>query len=99
MTKPETFRDLSWPIGALNPKTRSYLKDKYDNFEDPTGEMKPFHYGTHYSNAPTVMHYLIRMEPFTTLHILLQGGKFDIPDRQFHSIGQTWKGRVKITIF
>ena len=79
LSKPESFRDLQWPIGALNPTNRAYLKEKFDGFEDPTGEMKKFHYGTHYSNAPTVMHYLIRMEPFTTLHIQLQGGKFDIP--------------------
>ena len=39
------------------------------------------------------MHYLIRLEPFTALHIQLQGGKFDIPDRQFHSIAQ--ENRIK----
>lgn len=35
-----------------------------------------FHYGTHYSNAAGVMHYLIRVEPFTTLHIQLQSGRY-----------------------
>ena len=90
LSKEETFRDLEWPVGALNPKNRSYLADKYSGFVDPSGSIKPFHYGTHYSNAPTVMHYLIRLEPFTGLHIQLQGGKFDIPDRQFHSISQSW---------
>lgn len=48
---------------------------RYESFEDPTGLIKKFHYGTQYCNAPSVMHYLIRMEPFTTLHIQLQSGK------------------------
>ncbi len=51
---------------------------RYESFDDPTGLMKKFHYGTHYSNAASVMHYLIRMEPFTTLHIQLQSEKYGI---------------------
>ena len=38
-----------------------------------------------------VLHYLVRVEPFTSLHIDLQSGRFDVADRQFHSIPQTWK--------
>jgi hypothetical protein len=34
---------------------------------------------------------LVRVEPFTSLHIELQSGRFDVADRQFHSVGQTWK--------
>lgn len=37
------------------------------------------------------MHYLIRLEPFTTLHIQLQSDRFDVADRQFHSIASTWR--------
>ncbi len=48
---------------------------RYDHFEDPTGTIEKFHYGTHYSNPATVMHYLLRVEPYTTLHIQLQSGK------------------------
>ena len=33
----------------------------------------------------------MRVEPFTSLHIRLQGGKFDCADRQFYSIATTWK--------
>lgn len=58
---------------------------RYESFEDPTGTVDKFHYGTHYSNAAGVMHYLIRTEPFTTLHIQLQSGRWapsaDIPER------------------
>ncbi len=37
------------------------------------------------------MHYLVRLEPFTTLHIQLQSDRFDLADRQFHSIASTWR--------
>jgi len=37
------------------------------------------------------MHYLIRLEPFTTLHIQLQSDRFDVADRQFHNIANTWR--------
>lgn len=33
----------------------------------------PFLYGTHYSSAASVLFYLIRMEPFTTHFLSLQG--------------------------
>lgn len=39
--------------------------------------MGKFHFGSHYSNAAGVIHYLIRLEPFATLHVELQSGKYD----------------------
>ncbi|XP_063708929.1 neurobeachin-like protein 1 [Culicoides brevitarsis] len=91
LSKPESFRDLSKPIGVVNPKNESEVRAKYEGFEDPSGMIPKFHYGTHYSNSAGVLHYMIRVEPFTTLHIDLQSGRFDVADRQFHSIPQTWK--------
>ena len=38
------------------------------------------------------MYYLVRVEPFTTLAIQLQGGKFDHADRMFFDISATWNG-------
>ncbi|XP_071443766.1 neurobeachin-like protein 1 [Hetaerina americana] len=91
LDNPESFRDLSKPIGVVNPKNEEEVKAKFDSFEDPSGTIAKFHYGTHYSNSAGVLHYLVRVEPFTTLHIELQSGRFDVADRQFHSIPQTWK--------
>ncbi|KAJ5076793.1 beach domain-containing protein lvsc [Anaeramoeba ignava] len=85
----KTYRDLSKPIGALNPQRLRDLTDRYRSF--PPDEI-PFYYGTHYSSAAIALWYLIRIEPFTTLAIDLQGGKFDHPDRLFYSIPDTWKG-------
>ena len=62
-------------INLLSQNDNRLLLFRYENFEDPSGVIGKFHYGTHYSNSAGVMHYLIRMEPFTTLHIALQGGR------------------------
>ena len=37
LTKPGTFRDLSRPIGVVNPKNAKEVRAKYDQFEDPSG--------------------------------------------------------------
>ncbi|XP_068091322.1 neurobeachin-like protein 2 isoform X2 [Hyperolius riggenbachi] len=95
LSNPEVFRDLSKPIGVVNERHAREVKEKYESFEDPTGTVDKFHYGTHYSNAAGVMHYMIRMEPFTTLHIQLQSGRFDCSDRQFHSIPAAWHARME----
>uniref|UniRef100_A0A6I8PG11 Neurobeachin-like protein 2 n=1 Tax=Ornithorhynchus anatinus TaxID=9258 RepID=A0A6I8PG11_ORNAN len=92
---PSVFRDLSKPIGVVNARHRQLVREKYESFEDPTGAIDKFHYGTHYSNAAGVMHYLIRTEPFTSLHIQLQSGRFDCSDRQFHSVPAAWQARLE----
>ncbi|XP_066543971.1 neurobeachin-like protein 1 isoform X1 [Amia ocellicauda] len=94
LNNPLVFRDLSKPIGVVNEKNAKSVREKYESFEDPTGTIDKFHYGTHYSNAAGVMHYLIRVEPFTSLHIQLQSGRFDCADRQFHSIPATWQALI-----
>ncbi|KAH0621661.1 hypothetical protein JD844_023204 [Phrynosoma platyrhinos] len=90
---PWILRDYtSEELDLNNP---AVFRDLYENFEDPLGIIDKFHYGTHYSNAAGVMHYLIRVEPFTTLHIQLQSGRFDCADRQFHSISATWQALME----
>ncbi|KAL5215610.1 hypothetical protein ABZP36_007011 [Zizania latifolia] len=85
---PSTYRDLSKPIGALNPERLQKFQERYSTFEDPI--IPKFHYGSHYSSAGTVLYYLFRVEPFTTLSIQLQGGKFDHADRMFSDLSATW---------
>ncbi|XP_069471622.1 neurobeachin-like protein 1 isoform X2 [Ambystoma mexicanum] len=94
LSNPAMFRDLAKPIGVVNEKNARAVREKYENFEDPLGTIDKFHYGTHYSNAAGVMHYLMRVEPFATLHIQLQSGRFDCADRQFHSIPATWQALI-----
>ena len=67
-----------------------FIFDRYDSFEDPSGLIAKFHYGSHYSSSAGVLHYMLRVEPFTTLHVKLQSGRFDCADRQFHNIASSW---------
>ncbi|KAK9040542.1 hypothetical protein V6N11_015690 [Hibiscus sabdariffa] len=90
LSDPKAFRDLSKPVGALNPERLKKFQERYASFDDPL--IPKFHYGSHYSSAGTVLYYLVRVEPFTTLSIQLQGGKFDHADRMFFDVGATWNG-------
>ncbi|KAL6124354.1 hypothetical protein ACLB2K_076867 [Fragaria x ananassa] len=90
LADPSSYRDLSKPVGALNSNRLEKFQERYSSFEDPV--IPKFHYGSHYSSAGTVLYYLVRVEPFTTLSIQLQGGKFDHADRMFSDIASTWNG-------
>ncbi|KAF8091664.1 hypothetical protein N665_0439s0028 [Sinapis alba] len=85
-----SYNDITQPIGALNPERLKKFQEQYTNFEDPV--IPKFHYSSHYSSVGAVLHYLARVEPFTTLSIQLHGGKFDRADRMFSDIAATWKG-------
>ena len=136
---PATFRDLSKPVGALNPVRLREIMERYKSFDADV--MPPFMYGSHYSSGATlgqssfpsappcsmlsqephrkltphphpyntltttyysflfyhilagvVIHYMLRQEPFTTMFVNLQGGRFDCPDRMFFDIRSTWEG-------
>ncbi|KAJ8668849.1 hypothetical protein QAD02_000108 [Eretmocerus hayati] len=52
---------------------------------------EPFHYGSHYSNSGTVLHFLVRLPPFTSMFLSYQDDNFDIPDRTFHALATTWR--------
>ncbi|CAH8575671.1 unnamed protein product [Schistosoma turkestanicum] len=90
LSRPETFRDLSKPMGAQTPDRLAQFQRRFKEWDDPTGETPPYHYGTHYSSAMIVASYLFRMEPFAQHFLKLQGGHFDLPDRMFHSVRDAW---------
>ncbi|XP_068245244.1 WD repeat and FYVE domain-containing protein 3 isoform X2 [Palaemon carinicauda] len=90
LTNPSTFRDLSKPMGAQTPDRLEQFEKRYREWDDPSGETPPYHYGTHYSSAMIVSSYLVRMEPFTQHFLRLQGGHFDLADRMFHSMKEAW---------
>lgn len=90
LNDPKVYRDLSKPIGALNPTRLDEFMDRFDSF-DPDDTTK-FMYGSHYSSAGIVLHFLLRQEPYTTLAINLQGGHFDVPDRIFFDLQSSWEG-------
>lgn len=38
LTNPAVFRDLSKPIGVVNPENEAEVRNKYNTFEDPCGK-------------------------------------------------------------
>jgi hypothetical protein len=58
--------------------------------EDDGVNKRAYHYGTHYSCSAVVIHYLVRLQPFSSHSIALQAGRFDRPDRLFRSIRESW---------
>ena len=83
LSNSEVYRDLSKPIGALESKRLEMFKERYKQMPEPK-----FLYGTHYSNPGYVIGYLVRKYPQFMLK--LHSGKFDHPDRMFHSIPIDW---------
>eukprot|EP01125_Pyxidicula_operculata_P017224 TRINITY_DN6027_c0_g1_i1.p1 TRINITY_DN6027_c0_g1~~TRINITY_DN6027_c0_g1_i1.p1 ORF type:complete len:1383 (-),score=353.30 TRINITY_DN6027_c0_g1_i1:179-4192(-) len=96
LNNPSIYRDLRLPVGALNPERLDIILDRYNSWSDE--DIPAFHYGSHYSSAHTVAFYMIRMEPFTTLSIDIQGGEFDHADRLFDSIETTYHNCSKSTL-
>jgi hypothetical protein len=89
------YRDLSKPMGAIGSKRAAQYTERYstmDEFyrEGVEGASPPFHFGTHYSCAGYVLHYLVRLQPYTNMGLALQGGQFDKADRLFNNIESSW---------
>ena len=83
------YRNLSLPIGAQTQLGQQEASRKYSMFIDE--DVESFNYGSHYSSAGIVLHYLVRLDPFTDLAKSLQGGAFDVADRLFYSIEAAWE--------
>ncbi|KAJ1414849.1 WD40/YVTN repeat-like-containing domain superfamily [Sesbania bispinosa] len=80
LSNPSSYRDLSKVVKAITQAIHWNWR-LYWLFEQylPIWDFK-------------VLYYLVRVEPFTTLAIQLQGGKFDHADRMFSDISATWNG-------
>ncbi|XP_075002600.1 lysosomal-trafficking regulator isoform X4 [Calonectris borealis] len=95
------YRNLVKPIAVQSKEkedryvdTYKYLEEEYRKGareDDPMPPVQPYHYGSHYSNSGTVLHFLVRLPPFTKMFLAYQDQSFDIPDRTFHSTNTTWR--------
>src|SRR5690242_19236580 len=72
LSKPSTFRDLSKPVGALNPKRLGDFQKRMREMPPEMCANKPFLYGTHYSTPGYVLFFLVRRCP--ELMLCLQNG-------------------------
>ena len=86
------YRDLNLPMGMLElneegEKRTLLFMETYETLKnDPDNEIKPYIYGSNYSNPMYVCNFMTRLFPFTHISIELQGNKFDNPDRLFLSV-------------
>ncbi|KAI8477728.1 hypothetical protein Bbelb_445390, partial [Branchiostoma belcheri] len=101
LTNPKVYRELAKPIAVQDKSREQRYIDNYEwlrmehekggDVDDPMPPVEPYHYGSHYSNSGTVLHFLVRLPPFTTMFLNYQDRNFDIPDRTFHSLLTTWR--------
>nr|CAD7400993.1 unnamed protein product [Timema cristinae] len=99
LTASYSFRNFKKPM-AVQDKSKeqhyinnyNYLKQALaDGINIMTLNQEPYHYGSHYSNSGTVLHFLVRLPPFTRMFLTYQDENFDLPDRTFHSLQTTWR--------
>jgi hypothetical protein len=100
LADPQSYRDLSRPMGALASARAAKFQERYDEWDEQDNEGVPkWHYGSHYSSAGIVALFLIRLEPFTQHYVRLQSGRFDVPDRIFCSVQASWYPRPPFSLF
>ncbi|XP_061083889.1 lysosomal-trafficking regulator-like isoform X5 [Conger conger] len=95
------YRNLSKPIAVQSKEKEDRYVSNYkyleEEFRRGTADgcsmppVQPYHYGCHYSNSGTVLHFLLRVPPFTDMFLVFQDHNFDIPDRTFHCMETTWR--------
>lgn len=98
LNNSQVYRDLSKPVGALNSDRLAQLIERYKELESfGFEENERFLYGSHYSSPGVVLHYMLRQEPFTTMAVELQSGRFDCPDRLFFDVAGCWNSCMTST--
>ena len=83
------FRDLTLNVGSLGSSTR--ISHFLHRFEEDTESNNRFHFGSHYSTPGSVLFFLLRLPPFSEGNLELFSGRFDLPERLFNSIGETYR--------
>ncbi|XP_002035013.2 uncharacterized protein LOC6610432 [Drosophila sechellia] len=89
------FRRLGRPIAVQVEENEKHYISNYTYIDSTNTTMgslilKPYHYSSHYSNSGTVLHFLVRVPPFTSYFLRYQDNDFDLPDRTFHALNTTW---------
>ncbi|KAJ6245165.1 neurobeachin [Anaeramoeba flamelloides] len=79
-------------MGTIKSTNIRRLKEKFRNWCDEI--IPPFHYGSHYSCAGIILHYLLRLEPFTRINHDFHGNSFDVPERMFLSICESFQSTI-----
>ncbi|XP_068085277.1 lysosomal-trafficking regulator [Anabrus simplex] len=99
LLSPQSYRNFKRPMAVQDKKNEQHYINNYNYLKQELMEgqrlvtlnYEPYHYGSHYSNSGTVLHFLVRLPPFTRMFLTYQDNNFDLPDRTFHSLYTTWR--------
>lgn len=91
----DSYRKLEKPVPCQCAVAEANYVKNYQYLEQtlrehPRPGMTAYHYSSLYSNPGTVLHFLVRVPPFTTMFLSYQDNNFDIPDRTFHALLTTY---------
>ena len=100
------YRELKLPMGMMeineegkkrkNNYIESFNQIKHNQEEFEGLNMKPFFYGSCYSNPFYVCNFLMRLFPFTHISIEIQGNKMDDPNRLFLSVMKSFNNSISL---
>ena len=94
-------REMKEHIGLQNITLDSikrkdlFLKTYITKQEDDLLNSEKFLFNIYYSNPSYLLNYLLRIFPYTLLHIEYQGSNFDNPNRLFNSVENALKNTLK----
>jgi lysosomal-trafficking regulator len=96
LKNPQNYRKFNKTISTQHEDLEQHYITNYNYLaqsihEQPSSIMRPYHYSSHYSNSGTILHFLVRLPPFTNMFLNYQDHNFDIPDRTFHSMATTFR--------
>ncbi|XP_073990723.1 lysosomal-trafficking regulator mauve isoform X4 [Rhodnius prolixus] len=95
----KSYRNLTKPMAIQEKKNEAHYINNYNYLKSELTDAmnimsynhEPYHYSSHYSNSGIVLHFLVRLPPFTNMFLSYQDNNFDWPDRTFHSLHTTWR--------
>ena len=99
-SKNYEYRDLSLPMGMMElneegEKRKMLFLETFDILKnEPDESIKPYIYGSNYSNPMFVCNFMMRLFPFTHISIELQGNKFDDANRLFLSVKSSFYNSI-----
>jgi hypothetical protein len=84
----DVYRDLALPVGALD---RGRLQELCSRMSDMERHNAGNYLYSSYAICPLSLYlWLVRMEPFATMHIDMQSRRFDYGSRLFYSLADAW---------
>ena len=90
------IRPFGVPVGMLDisdeskERKQSFISSWEISENDEEKDEENRRYRTHYSNSLYVTYYLVRIFPFSSIRIELQGKSFDDPNRLFNSLSESF---------